>query len=63
MMLKNLNKFLEYSGVWLGVVLNPYHWKFRISTQSDSDVDDWVFYFEVYFGPVWLRVIIDDGRW
>lgn len=61
MTLKNL---VKYSGIWAGFVLNPYHWQFKIKTGSDGILeDDVIFGLSVYFGPVWIRVVLDDGSW
>jgi hypothetical protein len=59
MMLRN---YLKYSGLWMGFVLNPYHWNFKIE-QTDHLFDDYLFYLSVYCGPIWIRIIIDDGSW
>lgn len=60
-MLKNC---LKYSGIWLGFVLNPYHWQLKIKTGSESILDDDVIFgLSIYFGPVWIRMVIDDGSW
>jgi hypothetical protein len=60
-MLKN---YLKYSGLWAGLVVNPYQWQFKIKTGSESILDDDVIFgLSIYFGPVWIRVIVDDGSW
>ena len=50
--------WLKYSGIWAGLVVNPYHWRLKWES-SDARV------FEncIYVGPVWIRVIIDNGKW
>lgn len=58
-----LKNYLKYSGLWMGFVLNPYHWNFSFHLHSDSIVDDYVFFMQCYVGPVWIRIIIDDGKW
>ena len=56
--------FLKYSGVWGGVVLNPYHWQLKFKSGSESILDDdIIFGFSIYLGPFWVRLIIDDGGW
>lgn len=56
--------YLKYSGVWVGFVLNPYHWKFKYQTKSTEFPDcDNLFDNCLYVGPVWIRIIIDDGKW
>ena len=60
-MLKNL---IKHSGLWAGFVLNPYHCQFKITNGSESILDDDViFALGIYFGPVWIRIVIDDGSW
>jgi hypothetical protein len=54
--------WIKYSGLWVGLVANPFHWRFGFV--SGSDVwNDPVFENCLHLGPVWIRVIIDDGRW
>ena len=57
-------KWLRYSGVWIGIVLNPFHWQFKWERTNDND-EHLVHVFEncLFVGPVWVRVIFDDGRW
>ncbi len=60
--------YLRYSGVWVGFVLNPYHWEFKYTTKVPTyqkewpDSDNW-FDNKLSLGPVWIRVIIDDGKY
>jgi hypothetical protein len=59
-----LKTYLKYSGIWMGIVLNPYHWEFKIKTGSESILeDDVIFGFSIHGGPVWFRLVIDDGTW
>lgn len=59
--MKRFLAWFKYSGVWAGLTVNPYHWTFR--WVQNTDHNDMVFENAVYFGPVWIRVVIDDGRW
>jgi hypothetical protein len=60
----NLFNFIKYSGVWIGLVLNPFHWRFKYDNTNPTDAwTEHVFENCLYFGPIWIRVIIDDGRW
>ena len=59
-MLKN---YLKHSGLWAGLVLNPYHWNFKLEVDPPQLVDTYIFHFELYLGLVWLRVVVDDGSW
>lgn len=45
--------YLKYSGIWLGVVVNPYHWRFGIRDYDPG---------AIFFGPFWIRVVIDNGK-
>jgi hypothetical protein len=48
----------------MGIVLNPYHWQFKIKTGSESILeDDVIFGLSIHGGPVWFRLVIDDGAW
>lgn len=56
-------KYLKYSGIWLGVVINPYHWEFRLERITPDDLNPNQHGVFITIGPVWLRVVIDDGSW
>jgi hypothetical protein len=58
-----LRNYLKYSGIWFGFVVNPYHWNFKFEQKSDQLFDDYVFFLNVYCGPAWIRIIIDNGKW
>jgi hypothetical protein len=60
-----LRNLVKYSGIWFGFVVNPYHWRLRFKTGSDGLLDDEpnIFGLHVYVGPVWMKVLIDDGNW
>ena len=55
-------KWLKYSGLWGGFILNPYHWSGDILKLHIND-NDYAFYCAINLGPVWVKLIIDDGRW
>lgn len=54
-------KYLKYSGLWVGLVFNPCHWQFGFKDSHNA----WENLFDncLHLGPIWIRVIIDDGRW
>ena len=65
MTLKNFLNWVKYSGIWVGFVLNPYHWEPDLVIKRD-DMDSgeqWGLFFELNLGIVWIRIVIDDGRW
>jgi len=55
-------RYLKYSGLWIGLVVNPWHWRWGLRG-SDRIVDDRIFDNCLDLGPIWIRIIIDDGRW
>ena len=57
-MLKN---YLKHSGIWMGVVLNPYHWELANRTDGIGELAAKVCSRFVSIGPLWIRVVIDDG--
>jgi hypothetical protein len=60
-MLKNLLKYIKTSGIWTGFVLNPYHWQFVIKSEGVGELAPSLFGKFISIGPVWIRVIVDDG--
>ena len=64
MLLKTCLNWLRYSGVWVGFVINPYHWEPDFKILRNSEYENWgVVFIELNLGLVWIRIIIDDGRW
>jgi hypothetical protein len=51
-------KYLKYSGVWIGIVINPFHWQFGWYSGEEGLFDN-----AVHLGLIWIRIIIDDGNW
>ena len=69
MQLKNFLNWFKYSGVWVGFVLNPYQWEPDFKLRTNNDMPDsggnvWgIMFLELNLGLIWIRIIIDDGRW
>jgi hypothetical protein len=63
MMLKILSKYIRYSGIWAGLVFNPYHWEFRFDQFHPDDMNPNMRGFFISFGPLWIRLVLDDGSW
>jgi hypothetical protein len=59
-MLKN---YLKHSGLWVGFVLNPYHWEIRFVTTGPTDFDPAMYTLFISLGPIWIRGVIDNGNW
>jgi hypothetical protein len=56
-------KWLRYSGMSLGITVNPFHWTFVARWIKPTDMDPCQYGFYVSLGPVWLRAWIDNGDW
>jgi len=52
-------RYLKYSGIWLGLAINPYHWRVSWRCTAGGGPEENI----INFGPFWIRVIIDDGEW
>jgi hypothetical protein len=61
-MISQILNYCKYSGIWIGLVINPFHWRFGFVKGSDI-WNNPVFENCLHLGPIWLRVIVDDGRW
>jgi hypothetical protein len=55
--------WLKYSGVWMGIVLNPFHWEICFTGVEPDDLNPRRWGAFASLGPLWVRVIIDDGTW
>lgn len=58
-----LKTYLKYSGIWFGFAVNPYHWQLKFQTTNPTDMDPAMYTVFLSVGPVWLRIIIDDGSY
>lgn len=63
MMLKNLLNYLKYSGVWISLGLNPYHWRLSFDSTKPDDMDPARYSYNIVVGPLSLKVVLDDGSW
>jgi hypothetical protein len=56
-------KWLKYSGVWVTLVLNPYHWQIAFNYEGPNDMDPARHHAILSLGPVNMRIVIDDGSY
>jgi len=63
--MKKFIEYLRYSGVWIGIVLNPFHWQPKIETRdplfSDMNPNGKLLY--ISLGPLWIRIVINDATY
>ena len=62
-MLKNLSKYIQYSGIWVNFAANPFHWTFRFDFLHPDDLNPKMRGIYVVCGPIGIRMVIDDGSW
>ncbi len=55
-------KWLWYSGVWITLIVNPFHWDFRWEVIKDEELGR-IDTLELQFLCINIRVILDDGKW
>jgi len=56
--------WLRYSGIWVTLICNPYHWQVSFSTQPDpiwNDLNTKEYVLQFLF--VSVRVVIDNGKY
>ena len=54
--------WLKYSGIWVTLVCNPYHWRVSFRNESDSAWPDTTEYV-VQLVCVSVRVVVDNGSY
>lgn len=60
--MKNIIKWLKYSGCTITLKLNPYHW--RISCKYMKLNEAWeTDHLSIELLPITIRVWFDDGSW
>jgi len=55
--------YLKYSGVWISLAINPYHWRLSLQVNTPTDMDPAMYILNIACGPINVRAILDDGSW
>jgi hypothetical protein len=63
MTLKILLNYCKYSGIWISIALNPYHWRLWFNFVKPDDMDPGRYAFNIGVGPVAIKLVLDDGSW
>jgi hypothetical protein len=63
MTLKTLLNYCKYSGVWINIALNPYHWRLWFDLSKPNDMDPGRYSFNISIGPISIKLVLDDGSW
>lgn len=63
MKLKTFLNFCKYSGVWISIGLNPYHWRLSFKLDTPTDMDPAMYILNIACGPINVRAVLDDGSW
>jgi|688.fasta_scaffold59420_6 hypothetical protein len=53
-------KWLKYSGVFLTLAVNPFHWRIGLDWGKD-ELNGWTL--KLNFLPLGVHVVIDNGDW
>jgi hypothetical protein len=62
-MLKTLSNYIQYSGIWVSLCVNPFHWSFKSEFMHPDDLNPKMRGIYVVLAMVSVRVVIDDGSW
>ena len=63
--MKKFFEYVRYSGIWIGLVINPFHWqpKFETSDALFNDMNPNGHLLYLSLGPIWIRIVIDDATY
>jgi hypothetical protein len=50
--MKKVFNYLKYSGVWIGLIVNPFHWRLAWDKETKEWPDNRMFENCVYVGPI-----------
>jgi hypothetical protein len=62
-MLKILSKYIRYSGIWISLALNPFHWRVSFEFMHPDELNPNMRGVFISLLPISLRIIVDDGSW
>jgi len=56
-------KWIYYSGIWIHIIVNPFHWRFDWEVIKPDDLNPNMY--KLDFQLLFLRVlfVFDDGSW
>ncbi len=60
---KTFLNYLKYSGIWISLGINPYHWGVSFKLDTPSDMDPAMYVVNIAMGPINIRGVLDDGSW
>jgi len=55
--------WLKYSGVFVTIVLNPFHWRLGFASGRDELMGPKSWFFKLNIIMIGINVVIDDGSW
>jgi len=62
-MLKLVYNWIRYSGVWITLIGNPFHWRFSWELLKDDELNPKMNRFEMQLFFLNIRIVLDDGSW
>ena len=62
-MIRTIYKWLRYSGIWITIVVNPFHWRFTWEVIKEDELNPKMnrMFFQLFF--INIRIVLDDGSW
>ena len=55
--------WLRYSGIWVTIVVNPFHWRFDWQVIRDDDLNPNMSQLFFQLLLINVRIVLDDGSW
>jgi hypothetical protein len=61
--MKKFIDYCKYSGVWISIAFNPFHWRVSIKNESGQWPSDYLRCYSIQLLAVSIKIVIDDGNW
>lgn len=62
-MIKSVYKWLKYSGVWVTIIVNPFHWKLWWNSFVPDEFSRFGERIEIQVLFLNVRIVLDNGDW
>lgn len=62
-MLKQVYNWIRYSGIWVTLIVNPFHWRFSWEVIKHDDLNPKMYLLEFQLFFLNIRIVFDDGSW
>jgi len=55
--------WLKYSGIWINIAVNPFHWTFRFNTIVKDELSPLGWRIDIQLLFLNIRIVLDNGDW